>query len=116
MKIVSATANYLNHLKALGRSNHTLKGTKYDLRRFAKFLEDEQVQHIEDLTVDVLQDYQQELAFSLTAQGKPLSIRTQAQRMGVIKGFTRYLKQQDYLLHDPGAQIRLPKKPNACPR
>ncbi len=111
MKIKKTTIDYYNHLKALGRSIHTLKGVKYDLRRFIRFLEDEQIHHIEDLTTDVLANYQQELCFCLTAKGKPLSIRTQAQRLGVIKGFTRYLKDKDYLLHDPGETLQLPKKP-----
>ncbi len=116
MKIDQAAIEYLNHLKALGRSGYTLKGTKYDLRRFVRFLEAEKIVLIEDLTIEVLADYQQELAFCLTAQGKPLAIRTQAQRMGVIRGFTRYLKAQDYLLHDPAEAIRLPKKPRRLPR
>jgi integrase/recombinase XerD len=116
MKITKATADYLNHLKILGRSAHTIRCTKYDLRRLAAFLKTEQVQHIEELTADVLTDYQQELCFCLTAKGKPLSIRTQAQRLGVIKGFTRYLVQQDYMLHDPGQAIVLPKKPKRLPK
>ncbi len=116
MKIEQATIDYLSHLKALGRSPHTIKGTKYDLRRLVKFLQVEKVLHIEDLTAEVIADYQQELCFCLTAKGKPLSIRTQAQRMGVIKGFTRYLKDQDYLLHDPAESIRLPKKPRRLPK
>lgn len=116
MKIEQATIEYRNHLKVLGRSVHTLKGTKYDLGRFVRFLEVEQIFDIEDLTADVLADYQQELAFSLTAKAKPLSMRTQAQRLGVIKGFTRYLKQQDYLLHDPGETLQLPKKPKRLPK
>jgi len=116
MKINQTAIEYLDRLKALGRSKHTLKGTKYDLQRFVRFLEGDQVFHIEDLTFEVLADYQQELAFSLTAKGKPLSIRTQAQRMGVIKGFTRYLKEQDYLLNDPAEAIQLPKKPRRLPK
>ncbi len=116
MKIDQAIVEYLNHIKALGRSKHTIKGTKYDLKRFVRFLEQEQIAHIEDLTAEVLADYQQELCFCLTAKGKPLSVRTQAQRMGVIKGFTRYLKECDYLLHDPAEAIQLPKKPKRLPR
>ncbi len=116
MKIKQTTIDYFNHLKALGRSLHTLKGVKYDLRRFVQFLGAEQILHIEDLTAEALSEYQQELAFSLTAKGKPLSIRTQAQRLGVIKGFTRYLKDKDYLLHDPGQTLQLPKKPRRLPK
>ena len=116
MKIKDIVTEYLNHLKALGRSHHTVKGTKYDLARFVRFLETEQAPSVEDLTAEVLADYQQELVFSLTAKGKPLSVRTQAQRMGVIKGFTRYLKEKDYLVCDPGKSIKLPKKPKRLPK
>lgn len=116
MKIEKAVIDYLHYLQTLGRSVHTLKGTKYDLHRLTRFLEGEGIEHIEDLTCEVLSDYQQELYFCLTAKGKPLSIRTQAQRMGVIKGFTKYLKKRDYLLHDPGKPLQLPKKPKRLPR
>jgi integrase/recombinase XerD len=116
MKITKVAADYLNHLKILGRSPHTIRCAKYDLDRFIKHLNTEHVHHIEELTADVLADYQQELCFYLTAKGRPLSIRTQAQRMGVIKGFTRYLKHQDYLLSDPGKAIVLPKKPKRLPK
>ncbi len=95
MKITKAASDYLNHLKILGRSVHTIRCAKYDLDRLIKFLNTEHVHHIEELTAEVLTDYQQELCFCLTAKGRPLSVRTQAQRLGVIKGFTRYLKHQD---------------------
>jgi integrase/recombinase XerD len=94
----------------------TIEYRKYDLRRFVRFLATEQILEIEQLTAEVLTDYQQELAFFLTAKGKPLSIRTQTQRLGVIMGFTRYLKQHDYLLHDPAQALQLPKKPRRLPK
>jgi integrase/recombinase XerD len=34
----------------------------------------------------------------------------------VLKGFTRYLKDKDYLLYDPGKKIKLPKKPKRLPK
>jgi integrase/recombinase XerD len=116
MNIKDIVPEYLRYLKALGRSYYTLKGTRYDLSRFIKFLESEKIRHIEDLTADALTEYQQELVFCLTAEGKPLSIRTQAQRLSVIKGFTRFLKEKDYLVYDPGEAVKLPKKPKRLPK
>jgi integrase/recombinase XerD len=116
MKIRQTTIDYCNHLKALGRSGHTLKGARYDLGRFVRFLAAEHILHIEELSAEVLADYQQELCFCLTAKGKPLSTRTQAQRLCVIKGFTRFLKDRDYLLYDPGQGLQLPKKPRRLPK
>ena len=107
---------YLNHLKLLGSSYYTIRAAKYGLRRFARFLEEEQVVDIEALNQDIIAEYQQELYFCLTAKGKPLTLRSQSQLLSTVKGFTRFLKAQDYLVNDPAEAIRLPKKPKRLPR
>lgn len=107
---------YLKHLKTLGRSYYTIKGAKYGLKDLAGFLEAEKAPCLEDLNSDVLYEYQQELAFQITAKGKLLSLRTQAQSLGVVKAFTRFLKEHDYLIHDPGEVIHPPKKPKRLPK
>jgi integrase/recombinase XerD len=107
---------YLKHLKTLGRSYYTIKGAKYGLADLAEFLEAEKAPHLEDLNSDVLYEYQQELAFRLTAKGKLLSLRTQAQSLSVVKAFTRFLKEHDYLIYDPGEVLHPPKKPKRLPK
>lgn len=107
---------YLKHLKTLGRSYYTIRGAKYGLRDLAAFLEAEKAPCLEDINSDVLYEYQQELAFRISAKGKPLSLRTQAQSLGIVKAFTRYLKEHDYLIHDPGEVIHPPKKPKRLPK
>lgn len=116
MKIEQAVIDYQKHLKALGRSAHTLKGARYDLARFVRYLKSEAIDDIEQLTPDVLADYQQALCFYLTAKARPLAVRTQLQRLCVVKGFTAYLKQKDLLLRDPGQTLQLPKKPKRLPK
>ena len=116
MKIKTIIPDYLNRLKALGRSAHTVRNAKYTLKHFAGFLESEDASDIEDLTTDMLNEYQQELYFCLTAKARPLTLRTQALRLSIVKGFTRYLKEKDYLVHDPGESIQLPKKPRRLPK
>ena len=78
---------YLKHLKILGRSYYTIRGAKYGLADLARFLEEEKAPCLEDLTSDILYEYQQELAFRLTAKGRLLSLRTQGQSLGVVKAF-----------------------------
>jgi integrase/recombinase XerD len=36
--------------------------------------------------------------------------------LGVIKAFTRYLKENDFMILDPGDAIKLPKKPKRLPK
>jgi len=116
MKIKALIPEYLKNMKAIGRSYYTIRVAGYTLKSFVRYLAGEQIDTIEDLSRDVIEDYQQELAFSLTAKGMPLSVRTQVKRLGTIKGFSRFLKEKDYLVHDPADGIKLPKEPRRLPR
>lgn len=107
---------YLKHLRILGRSRYTIKGARYELKKLATFMEQESIPTLDNLTIDILCEYQQELAFKISVKGKLLSLRTQAQSLGTIKAFTRFLKEKEYVIADPGKAIQLPKKPNRLPK
>jgi len=76
----------------------------------------EGISDIDQLTLEIIEEYQQELAFTFTKTGKPLRVRTQSARLTIVKGFCRYLKEHDYIIHDPAVYIRLPKKEKPLPR
>jgi integrase/recombinase XerD len=116
MRINAAIAAYLNHLKLAGCSYYTVRAARYGLARFARFAEHEQVVQIEQLNQETVAEYQQELYFCLTAKGKPLTLRSQSQLLSNVKGFCRFLKEKDYLIHDPADSLKLPKKPRRLPR
>jgi integrase/recombinase XerD len=116
MKINKAMELYLKHLKTAGRSIYTIKGAKYGLKSLAGFLEDEDIIHIEDLNRDVLEEYQQDLAFRMTAKGTLLGRCAREKLIGVTKGFTRFLKQKEYLINDPGQTLHPPKRGKRLPK
>jgi integrase/recombinase XerD len=116
MRIKEAITLHIKYLKALGRSYYTVRGVRYGLRDFTRFLDKEGIYSLDDLTSEVLEEYQQDLSFRLTARGRLLSLRSQSQLLGVVKGFTRFLKDKDYLLHDPGERLKLPRKPKRLPK
>lgn len=116
MTAKEAVQAYLQHLAAVGRARHTIKGAKHALRKLTRFLEAENVADIADLTPELLGDYQEELAFSLTSNGRPLCLRSQGLLLSSLKGFTRYLKEKDCLVRDPGESLKLPKKPRRLPK
>ena len=107
---------YLKHLKILGRSYYTIKGSRQGLKNLVDFLEQEKAPSLNDLTADILYEYQQDLAFRLTAKGKLLTLGSQAQILCVIRAFTRFLKDHDYLISDPGQAITIPKQPKRLPK
>ena len=116
MRIDTAMALYLRHLTALGRSPYTIKGAKYGLKSLSSFLEQARTFDIEDLDRELLCDYQQELAFRITAKGAPLGRAAREKLINVAQGFTRFLKQRQYLLGDPGETLTPPKRGRRLPR
>jgi integrase/recombinase XerD len=116
MKIKELIPLYLKHLHALGRSPYTIKGERYGLKKLVRFLEEEKIHNIEDMTSDILSEYQEDLAFSLTAKGTLLTAVTQERLLVVARNLTRFLRDKDYLLHDPGQSIKLPKTPKRLPK
>jgi integrase/recombinase XerD len=116
MEIKDLIQEYLRHLRALNTSGFTQQSSKSVLKLFAAFLAQEGITGIEELTRDVLEEYREEIAFAFTAKGKPLALRTQSKRLSVVKAFTRYLKEHDYLVDDPGARLKHPRTPRRLPR
>jgi integrase/recombinase XerD len=116
MRIDALIPRYLQHLKVLGQARTTIRGTKYGLRDFCRFLGETQTHNVGDLNKEVLSEYQQELAFRLTAKGTMLTLRSQGQLLCVVKGFCKYIKEKDYLISDPSEAITLPKKPRRLPK
>ena len=115
MKITELIPEYLQYLRAVGSSPCTVAGAKCGLRKFAGFLAEENVSAPEDLTSEVIEEYQKDLAFRLTFRGTLLSARSRSKYLTSVKGFTRFLNEKDYLFHNPGLRIKLPKEPKTLP-
>ncbi len=116
MKIRQLIADYLKHLKTLHRAPTTLRTVKYDLLELMRFLDREKVFSVQDITAEVLADYQQELYFKLTAKGRPMTLGSQLRLLCAAKGFAGFLKDKDYLAIDPCATLKLPRMPKPLPK
>ena len=116
MDVTTLIPEYLKQMKAQNFAASYIRSTEGVLRQFTTFLHKEGITDIENLNLEIIEEYQQEIAFSFTAKGKPLAIGTRCARLCGIKNFTRFLKDHDYLVHDPGAHIKLPRKGKSLPR
>jgi len=86
------------------------------IKRFLRFLESEKLFNVEDLAREIVEAYQQELSFHLTVKGNLLSTVSQGRMITMVRGFTRFLKEKEYLLSDPGAAVKPPRRPHRLPR
>ncbi len=116
MKIKELIPVYLRYLKTIGRSPFTIRNIRYGLNHFEAFMESEKCFDTSDLTTETVEAYQEEIAFTLTSKGTLLSLATQIQMICNVKGFTEYLRDNDYLYQDPGAKIKPPRQPKSLPK
>lgn len=116
MRLADAVRQYLNALLADGHSRHTVRNAKSALKELGGFLQSVGVERIEQLDHDVLLRFREELSWRLTPKGAPLSPRSQAERLGHLRAFCRWMVAQDWLVADPSRRIPRPKKPQQIPK
>lgn len=116
MSLRDALRRYLVWLRASGASSRSFPTLQSIVRAFTAWTEAEGIRTIEQLTPDALAAYQEALTFRLTRLGRPITITTQLRHLGLLRGFGRWLLEQDLLASDPAKRIRLPRKPQALPK
>ena len=116
MLINKAVEQYIKALRVRGAPFYTIKGTKYCLKSLADFLTKEKVYNIEEITRDVMEEYQEDIAFRLTARGTLLSYGTQEKLIIIARSFCRHLKKKDYLMYNPAEHLKPPRRSKRLPR
>ena len=116
MLLSDAIRNYLNAQATEGRSRHTVRNSKSALKELAAFMGGLDVEHVEQMNHDVLLRYREELSWRETPKGTPLSPRSQAERLGSLRAFCRWMVEQDWLVTDPAKRIPNPRKPRRFPK
>jgi integrase/recombinase XerD len=116
MRLTDAIRRYLNAQLAEGRSLHTVKGAKSVLKQLAAFLQTIGIEDIAQFDSASITRYREELAWRPTPKGTPLSVRSQLEHLGHISAFSRFLVAQGWLLVNPAADVKRPRKPSRLPR
>ncbi len=110
-------ARFVEHMQVLGWSPRTIDGYRSQVRFFLAWLgEQTDVEEVTAITPEVLHAYQTHLYGFSDANGRSLSIATQAARLSVVRSFFRYLVKSDVLLYEPSASLELPKRKGILPR
>lgn len=107
---------YLTSLKIRNFAKRTLAETRRKLGKFALYLENQGIIHIDHIIKDTLLSYQSDLYHSLSAKGQPSTASHQNNMLSAVKQFTRFLYERGYLAIDPARDIRYAKQPQRLPR
>lgn len=104
-------AEYLLYLSVeRNYSQHTIASYDRQLQKFLLFLENNQINHIQDVTKAMVQVFLNE------KQQQVVSTRTVAQLITSLRSFFKYLAQENYIQDNPLTQLKLPKMPKQLPK
>jgi integrase/recombinase XerD len=107
---------YLRSMKVRNLSKRTIGLVHWMLEKFLAYLESCDITHVDQITSQTVRDYQMALFESLNSRGQPNSISYQNRMMSAAKKFTRFLKDNDYIVADPGRAVAYAKEPKRLPR
>ncbi len=107
---------YRQHLTVIRYAADTIKRYIYFLNRFFAWLEAQSVTEIGAVTKDHVQDYQTHLYETVNSRGEPNSVFHQNNTLKAIKGFFRFLAEQNYLVSDPARDVSYARTPKRLPR
>lgn len=116
MDAAELVEKYREHLRAIHRAAKTIHTQVARSGKFMAFAEARGARHPADVTAALILDYQKHLAGELNAYGRANSISVQNQCLAAVAGFFAYLRQAEYIAHDPARDIEYARTPKRLPK
>ena len=113
--LASFRTRYLAWLEVRGYSGDTVTSRGLDLHAFIVWASERGLGEPREITKPILERYQRHLHHWRKADGAALSFRTQAGRLGRIRGFFRWLAKEGAILANPAADLDLPRAERRLP-
>jgi integrase/recombinase XerD len=108
--------HYVAWMGAQNFSTDTLNSSRVCIGYFLGWCKERSIEDVTEITRPVLERYQRALYYYRKKDGAPLTFRTQATRLRLLKGWFRWLARQNYLLHNPASELLLPRLENRLPK
>jgi integrase/recombinase XerD len=107
---------YREHLVAINRARKTIHTQTQRVKKFFAWAEGRNVHGPADVTAGTLLDWQKHLADEINNRGGISIVSTQNQHLAALANFFGYLRQADYLPHDPTRDIEYARTPQRLPK
>jgi len=108
--------SFIRNLMLEDRALNTIKGARYSLGIFLKFLRTHGIRDIRGITDETLAHFMKSERERVTKDGSPLSKMTILTRLCVLSKFFLFLRKKGHILFNPMEGYKLPKAPNQIPR
>src|SRR5690606_32353670 len=107
---------YLDTCSALGYTERTRAGRESMLLKFIDWCEERALTDPRQITRPMLERYRRYLYHYRQPNGKPLGLASQRNRLTPVKGFFRWLTQENHILHNPASELQLPRPHQRLPK
>ena len=107
---------YRQQLEILNFSPRTVIGRLVHLRRFAGFLQQQNITEATASASGTLADHQRDLFYLPTSRGTARSVSYQNQAMLALRSFFKFLKTEGYVAQDAAESLPLARTPHLLPR
>jgi integrase/recombinase XerD len=107
---------YCEWALAAGFSEHTMATRRAACLRFIVWCDERAITAPNQITRPVLERYQRTLHQYRKSNGAPLSVIAQLGLLNALTAWFRWMVRSHHLLHNPAADLELPKKPKALPK
>lgn len=107
---------YCEWALAAGFSEYTMATRRSAVQRFIVWCDERAITAPMQITRPVLERYQRTLYQYRKANGAPLSVIAQLGLLNALTAWFRWLVRSHHLLHNPAADLELPKKPKSLPK
>lgn len=115
MNMEMLSEQFYEYLKVKAFTDSTRKSYRIYLIKFLRYLHEERVESLEEITPNIIYNYQTYLYYAQAKSGKPLSVLTQHNALVVVKTFFSFLLETDKIAMDPSSGVHLPRKPKTLP-
>ena len=108
----SCLVYFREYLQEHDRAERTVETYAYHAQKFLQFLERHypRIHAVENITREVVRDYQRYLMDYRNRDGRALSTRTQVLKLRVVRAFFAHMMDRDLILKNPAASLPLPRE------
>ena len=115
----SLAAWMLRYLEWMGITNYsprTVQARRNDLHLFNEWCKVRALNKPEEITKPILERFQRYLYHYRKPNGKPLGFHRQSIVLTGLKGFFKWMAQNNHILYNPASELILPKVPKQLPK
>lgn len=114
--LVALSRKWLLWLEETGRPRTTVTQRTSQVGRFVRWCGEQDIERAPQVTRKHVERYQRSLYYAQTKDGNPLSRKSQALLLNAVTVWFRWLLRRGHIMHNPAADIELPKYQRNLPR